>query len=115
APRFLLCVATIGPSASLIVISNVALAFGRPLGIEGDADRLIAGIFRAPQPIFCHFSISKGIQLKPEMSRCGLGQFFKWNVRIGADGEDRPAGRGRSVRGAFPFGMSSFMTAARRN
>src|SRR4030095_12883552 len=34
---------------------------------------------------------------------------------MSAAGKDRPASRSRSVRGAFPFGMGSLMTAAGRD
>src|SRR3989338_460864 len=62
---------------SLIVVPDVALPLGRPLGVQSNTDRLVPRCFRAPQPAFGHFSVVKGVQLEPEMARGGLGQFFK--------------------------------------
>src|SRR5262245_22511774 len=48
-----------------IVIANVALAFGRPLRIQSDTDRLVARILGALEPVFSHFAVAKRVELEP--------------------------------------------------
>src|SRR5436309_15765483 len=98
---------------SLIVVAKIALAFGRPLRIQRNANGFVARFFRPLDPAFGQFFVPKRIQLNPEMAIRSLGQVFKRCIGIGADGENSTARRRGAIGGQFSFGMCALMTSTR--
>ncbi len=44
-----------------VAVADVALALGRPLGIQSEANRLVARILGAPEPVLGHFFVAERV------------------------------------------------------